>query len=1046
MTDSPDDFVTREHRAAVTKVARTLDKESGLAASLDVADYRRARGLFSGSLNVEAGLQIALNAMADEPRPVFRILGTTAITLNGRPNSEWAKPRERAVLAVLLLHANRPVTIGTILEWAWPDDVPRPVNVVTTMHTYMARLRRALRSVNASHQIRVHDGAYRLDTDRSTIDYHRFVMLRGEAQSALRQGDPHRAADKARRAIGLWQGRPLEDLRSDRAANWRHDVITCEWLPANITLLGALLELGDINEVVDRLDELHLQYPHDVELMKIRLEALYALDRVTEATAFYLHARRQLLENGNDRGTEHLRQFHNNLREGSTHPGAPAHAVGRLVPRQLPSDTLFVGRESSLAAIEAAFQADRQSHLITVEGAAGIGKTALAVRWAHSARHRFPDGDLFVNLNRFAERPDFTVSSVVDELLNAFGQPPAPTLGLPAKKLLTSQFLEGKRILVILDDARDTHHVRELIQLFTECLVIVTSRERLIMSTDGFIPYRVVVDPMTRAEVTALLLARVGDSQKILNDDRENLVRTAHGSPLMVSILAEHVLRYPAHRPMSKNLRLVEDASTPRQAESLFSLSYQALAAPDRRLFRLLALHPGPEFSLAAARAFADMTTNQTRSSLAALVTAHLLVHVDAPDRFRFHDIVHAFAARSAERDEEPVVRAAAEQRGLDHYTAAAAQADRWLRSDHVVSGFTITDAAEPVVFTNATQARSWFDQERENLVESLRAAGAHGHHRHALRLAAIITPLLDRYGHYEDSRSVHEVALTSARAVGDRNAEAATLVGLGTVHLVLGNLLEAYRFLTTGLRFVEDHGDPRGQAALLHQLGRLEMARDEPAAAISQYGKALDIVRDVDDLQGLCWTHCRLGEAHRALEQYDQAFVHLYRAEWFADRTGDQSALANCLFELGKVHRDLGDLPRAAEHYQRALLHLETSPTPDLGLTTRVHIAVSEVNLSRNALTAAMKAAQRTIELASQTYDNAAEARGHDLHGDVHAAYRDPPNAIVAWRRAADLYGRIGMSELATAILAKILAAPTELPDSSESLHDRRRRTSHRT
>jgi tetratricopeptide (TPR) repeat protein/DNA-binding SARP family transcriptional activator len=1001
MTDSPDDVIARAHAATMAKIA--------------------------GATDIEAGLQAALDSMADQSAPTFRILGPTSITVDGEPTSAWGKPRERAILAVLLLHANRPVPLTTILEWAWPDDAPRPANPATTIHTYAARLRHALRGAAGSPQIRAQHGAYRLTVNSSAVDYHRFVHLRRKAQELLRSGHPGQATQRARHAIGLWQGPPLDELSSDRAAAWRHGVMAREWLPANITLLEALLVLGEITEVLARLDTLHSDHGHELELMKLRLDALYALNRVTEATAFYFHARRTLLDAGNDPGAEHLRQCHDNLRAGRTQHGTSVHASGRLVPRQLPGDTLFVGRASALIAIDAASQTGSRGRLITVEGPPGIGKTTLAVRWARSARHRFPDGEIYINLSRYTERPDITVPSVVDDLLIAFGQPLTPALGLHAKKVLTRQLLEDRRILVLLDDAQDTPHLRELIDLFIDCLVIATSRAPLRRATEGFHPHRVVVGPMTRGESTELLLTRVGEGRTIPEEDLGNLVRTAHGSPLMVSILAEYVLSLPPWQSTSATPQLVTETATPIQ---LLTLSYQALPAPERRLFRLLGLHPGPEFSLATARAVADGTTDQARRGLSALVGAHLLSPVDTPDRYHFHDIVHAFAAQCAETDEAPAARTAAEQRGLNHYIAAATQAHRWLRGDHGVPGFEVAEAVEAVVFTNTAQSRTWFDRERGNLVESVRAAGARGHHEHAVRLVPVVAALLERHGHHEDSRTVYEVALVSARTVGDRTAEATALVGIGTVHLALGNHAEARRCLIAGLRFTEDYGDSQGQAALLHRIGRLETAQGNHRAAITRYRDALEIVREVDDLHGLCWTHCRLGEAHRALAQYDEAFLHLNRAEWFAVRIGDQSALANCLYELGTVHRDLRALPVAIAHYERALLYLDTTPTPDLALTTRLYIAVTEVNLGRGALSAAMRSAQRTIDLAKQTYDIIAEARGYDLHGDVHAACHDPLSATNAWQLATDLYERTGMTDLASAVLDKIAAMP---PDSAE-------------
>jgi DNA-binding SARP family transcriptional activator len=334
----PDDPMIRDYHACTAKVAKTLDVAGGLAAALDIADYRRVRDRAAEMLDVDAGLRATLDTMIDKsPAIRFRILGSTVIRADGESTTVWGPRRERGVLAVLLLHAGQPMSTETILRWVWPDDAPRPVDVPATIHTYVARLRRKLRSTGDSYQIVARAGSYRLDVDLSTIDYHQFVTLRRDAQRLLRDGQPRQAVDHARRAIELWQSRPLDELNSERAENWRRAAVANEWLPANITLLEALLELGDHTEVLERIDTLQPEHPHDLALMKLRLAVLYALNRGAEAAASYFTARRQLLIAGNDRAAEHLRQLHDNLWEGKAHAGAPIHAAGGLVPRQLPS-------------------------------------------------------------------------------------------------------------------------------------------------------------------------------------------------------------------------------------------------------------------------------------------------------------------------------------------------------------------------------------------------------------------------------------------------------------------------------------------------------------------------------------------------------------------------------------------------------------------------------------------------------------------------------------------------------------------------------------
>lgn len=1038
MTDrcTSDTSPLRGYDALVAKVDKGLDVDSGLAAALDVAGYRHLRTHVAQNLDVDTGLQDILRARNDSPQGLgFHILGPTAIRVRGRMITDWGRPRERAVLAVLLLYAGRVVPMKTILQWAWPEDVPLPRNVPTTLHTYATRIRRSLRAVDHSVRLIARNGGYLIDVDPSTIDYHRFRALRIKAQALLDQGQPRPAAAIARQATGLWREQPVGDMAGPRAENWHRGFLTSEWLSTNITLLTALLEVGEVTEAVARLDDLQSEHPNNLTLIKLRLTAFCELAQFTDATAYYLHARRQLVTASNHRAAERLRQFYDNLREKLTRTNAPTGAARDVGPRQLPASPCFVGRDRLLSLITDASawtSGGPETRVIVLEGPPGIGKTSLAVHWAHAARHRFPDGDLFVNLRSLSEQPDVAVPTLVENFLTALGHAPDPDLTTRAKERLLRTLLSHRRTLVVLDDARDPALVEDVVPLLSGCLVIVTTRQKDPWPDDV---RRIAVDPMSARETSDLLAARLRGRQRITDKDLGRLVRLSGGIPLVVSVLAEQVARQPADQ-MAKLTRLtgarvlvdIGIERVPPTADAFFAWSYQALAAPEQRLFRLLGLHSGPDLSAETACSYDDRTTAETRRSLETLVRSHLLDRTDSPLRYRFHDLVQQFAASCAERDESLEGREAAEVRGISHYIALAAQARRQLlTSNAATSGFWMADAVEPVVFTNAAQAQSWFDQERTNLIESIHTGAARGHHRHSWQLAELVAVLFERNGHYENSRLIRERAVTVAGIMGDRKAEASSLVGLGGVHIALGSYAEAHRCLTAGLRYAEDNGSERGQAAVLQELGRLEMLRDAPFAATPRYQQALDIMRKLGDLAGQCWTHCCLGEAYRELGQYESAFEHLHHARSVAQRIGDQSARAKSLFELAAVHRDLGDLPNSTKHCEDALLVLDFTPTPDLALSSLICIALAESKLGQNELNDATRYAQRAMALSQQTCDNITEARCHEILGDIQAAYHDHVTATEAWRAATDLYERTGMASLAAVTRGKIDATQAE-------------------
>jgi DNA-binding SARP family transcriptional activator len=278
----------------------------------------------------------------------FGILGRTALQIDGRWDESWGRPRERAVLAVLLLHAGRPVRIDTLVELIWPENVPSLRDRAATVQTYATRIRRSLMRIKSEGVLIAQNGSYRVDVDRSSVDYFRSRSLVIDARSELRRGRPQQAIELASQAISLWRGQPLEDVQTDWARNWRLRVETDEWVPANTTFVEALIELGEFSEALIRVNEVSADYPHDLSLIKLRLTALHGLARYSDATTAYFTARRRLLDDSETQAADHLRQFYDNLI--NRHPALnrkPERTETIVVPRQLPNDLRdFIGRKS----------------------------------------------------------------------------------------------------------------------------------------------------------------------------------------------------------------------------------------------------------------------------------------------------------------------------------------------------------------------------------------------------------------------------------------------------------------------------------------------------------------------------------------------------------------------------------------------------------------------------------------------------------------------------------------------------------------------------
>jgi DNA-binding SARP family transcriptional activator/tetratricopeptide (TPR) repeat protein len=971
----------------------------------------------------------------------FGILGRTALRIAGTMDESWGRPRERAVLATLLIHAGQPVSIDRLVEWVWPEETPTPQKPMMTFHTYATRIRKSLQHVEVPVALVAEDGCYRLDVDRSHIDYDCFKLLMAEVHGLLREGRAMEASKRAQRAITLWRGSPLMELRTERARNWRQRVLANDWLPANTTLLETWIELGEHTSVLAHVDNLLAEYPNELALIRVRMAALHGLARHTDATTYFLNTYRSLREESDSQTAEQLRHYHdsitsNQVLQSESKPRPPAAAA---VPRQLPHDIAdFVGRAELLQALDTATRkpsGEPGGGVVILDGMPGVGKTTLAVHWGHLTRHRFPDGDLFINLNGFAEGAVVPQSRVIDDFLIALGHPPDKSLDQHSRELLLSQLLANSSTLVVLDNARNTTHVKDLIALLPSCLVIVTSRQRLSTLSATTAARRVRVEPMPIVEATELLSARLANHRTIDFESRARLARLCGGLPLVISVLAEHVatLGMAQLSTFAKQIdrrqliaEVGEDGDGSAVGHTFFSWSYQRLAPPEQRLFRLLGLHPGPDIGMDVACACDGRTATETKRSFGKLVAAHLLELPIVFDRYRFHDLLREFAIYCAERDEPPDSRSAAERRMLSFYLRSAAHADRVLYPyRNVPIELPMESKVEPAIFANAAQAKFWFDLERTNLTAAVHFAATHGHHNHAYWLADAVSSYFDRHGYYHDSREVRKLAVSAARAVKYRNGEMSSLEGLGMVHLILGDDAQAQQCLDTALRYAEDDANERAQATTLHHLGRLAMQRGHPAKAVDLYTRSLDVAQLIDDQGGQCWTHCRIAEALRLLHRADQALLHLHQARWFAERIGDRSALASSLATIGSIYCDKGDYDAAQAHAEQALRIAEA--IPDLASTVQVCTILAEITCHRGDAAAATRYARHAVDLCHQTHNVSAEARSREVLGDVQFATGNTTEAAEAWRHSADLYDRTANPARMAIVRAKINNLPVD-------------------
>jgi tetratricopeptide (TPR) repeat protein/DNA-binding SARP family transcriptional activator len=979
----------------------------------------------------------------------FGILGPTALRLGNRLQENWGRPKEQAILATLLVHPGRTVSFGALIEWAWPGESVPPRDPASTLYTHTARLRKSLELLSPVPLLSAGNGGYRLDVDRSLIDYHQFRALIAQARDLVRQNDHQLAAETAGQAISLWRGEPLEDIQSESAAAWRARIIQDEWLPAQITLLEALVASQQFDSALVRLNELQAEHPLDVNLVKLRMSVLHQVSRSAEGTAYYLNMWRRLRDDADDLALDHLRRHHEQLTRTpnqDSHPGTRP----QLTPHQVPQGvSRFIGRTDTLAALDSAIGDPQTSQvpggIVIVHGMPGVGKTSVVVHWAHRVKEHFPDGDFYVDLHGFSRSPAIPHTTVIDDFLIALGHPPDRTQRAREKELALSHLFTGKRALVILDNAKDTAQVERLIPLLTSCLIIVTSRQRMTVLSRATGARQISVDPMSSTEGAELLASRL-DRDRVTADTGIRISALCNGLPLAIAILGHHIASRPApahdfiQRLTTQALitDIGEDGDEAINIRTVFDWSYHSLSAPERRLFRLLGLHPGSDISVEAACAYDGRSPAETRRSLGALVGMHLIEQPRAFDRYQCHDLIREYAADCAHLHETPTERSAADLRMVEYYLAAANQAYKTLYPGHMTAPeLPSGNDFGRITYRDTDHAKSWFDQERTTLSAVIRYSAERGNHAHAWRLADPVAVVFDRYGYYTDSRTMLEVAVSSAASAEEPEAEASCRAGLGLALMILGEHAKARESFDLALRFAEKTNSERGQGSALHLLGRLEMLCGNLPAAVPLLRRCLQIMQNTDDHEALAWAHSRLGEALRRLDQYDEALLHLHQAQFHALRIDDTSAHASALSEIASVFRDRDDHENAATYCRQALTIVDSAPIRDLAITIHVCQALAEIVDKLGQIDEAYQYARRAVDISQSSHNVTAEARSWDVLGGLYFARGDLQDAAVAWQQASELYDRIGNYRRSTAIridLRRIQAGNDGVPGARTS------------
>ncbi|MGH3623613.1 MAG: ATP-binding protein [Sciscionella sp.] len=568
-----------------------------------------------------------------------------------------------------------------------------------------------------------------------------------------------------------------------------------------------------------------------------------------------------------------------------------------------------------------------------VTGTAGVGKTSLALHWAHRIREHFPDGQLYINLRGYDPGTPVTPAQALDYFLRALDvQASAIPADLDARAALYRSLLAERRILVLLDNAATTGQVRPLLPGTAGCLVVVTSRSRLsgLVFRDG--AHRLSLDVLTEPEAVALL--RTVTAGYRAEADAEQLIALARlcaRLPLALRIAAEHAARRPK-MPLDELISDLRDesglwdalsADDDEEADAIrtvFAWSYRALPGDAARMFRLLGLHPGPEFSAAAAGALAGTSIGQVRRLLDILVGAHLLEQ-SAPDRYQFHDLLRAYATDQAHQEETTETRQLALRRTLTWYlhSVDAAQALISPLEPRVALDPPEQDVT-PLSFTNVGEATRWYEAERANLVAATHAAADVGQYQTAWQLPVVLRSIYMRHNPFDDWLTTARIGLDAARRLNDRAAEAELLESLAIACVQSQRLEQGFEYYHSALATRRALDDSFGAALALNGIGLLHLRQRALINAISDFEQSRAIFSNLDIpywdavlLSNLAKANFELGNLSEASDFVNHALPILHDHD-------DRGIEGNALHMLSMIQRELGRQDEALTYIHQAL------------------------------------------------------------------------------------------------------------------------------
>ncbi|MCO1575151.1 tetratricopeptide repeat protein [Crossiella sp. SN42] len=872
--------------------------------------------------------------------------------------------RQQAVLAVLALEIDRPVSAESLVEAVWGEWPPR--NASNALHSTISRLRRVLapavgRRDPAAMPVRTTAG-YLLPGAPEQVDALCFEAHLADARRHHRAGDHIAAEHAAVAALGLWRGQPFTGLDSPyfhaQRERWRQNRLLALELRAE-----AAINHGRDAETVAELTGLVAEHPLRERLRELLMLALYRSGRQAEALELYQQTRSELITQLGVEPGPALRILHERILSADATLTAPARPAVR--PSQLPLPVRgFTGRERELAELTAL--ARRGGVVAVVCGPGGIGKTSLVLQWAQVHLQEFPDGQLYVDLRGYSPLvPPLPASAAAAGFLAALGVPPS---ALPPREqdqaALLRSLLTQRRMLLVLDNARDSDQVAPLLPGTAHCTVLITSRHRLdgLLATSGAQP--LVLEVFTQTEAREFLALHAGaDRARVEPEALDAVIARCARLPLALAIVAARAATHPQFslaalaeelREDADRLDVLDTGEITTSLRAVVAATYQTLSAEAARLAGLLALAPGPDIGLPAAAVLADLPPRATRQVLVQLTRVHL-AQEHRPSRYRMHDLVRLYAAERASTDHPPADLAAVLRQLCEHY----------LR--------------EVTAKTATAQALSWMDTERSTLIAAAEMAISRGWSPPAAGLAIAIQQYLDDRGHYEQALALGRQALTLVESTVD--APVLTLLALTLWRQ--GNFAGSIPVYHRALRAAHDTADHRSLGRAHNGLGFAHWRLGDLPQALACFEAGLEVGRRIGNHSIQAYARTGIGYLAHWRRQHRSGLAHHEEAVLLARLAGDQEVECHALNGIGLGALALGRVEQALEYWQRALHLARDSGSPFS--EARALVGLGWGHQRQGELDTAMRYHHAGLVVAETIGDRYQQARACASLADIH-------------------------------------------------------------